>query len=117
MKMSYLVGFEGNYPTQVHHRGASIPNDGQRHSCSDGKRWLLSKVGNPNILRGAMVGGPNNDDTFLDRRDEPQYTEPTLAGNAGLVAAIVALHASNYKDLDTTGIFANLDPDDSNSTP
>lgn len=117
MKMSYLVGFEGNYPTQVHHRGASIPKDGQRHSCSDGKRWLLSKVGNPNILRGAMVGGPNNDDTFLDRRDEPQYTEPTLAGNAGLVAAIVALHASNYKDLDTTGIFASLDPDDSTSTP
>ncbi|KAK1311136.1 Endoglucanase 25 [Acorus calamus] len=90
-KMSYLVGFGNHYPSQVHHRAASIPWDHRRYSCEEGKRWLSSQEHNPNILIGAMVAGPDQYDNFTDKRDEPWFTEPTLSGNAGLVAALIAL--------------------------
>ncbi|KAK1288068.1 Endoglucanase 9 [Acorus calamus] len=79
MKMSYLVGFGDHYPSQVHHRAASIPWDHQRYSCEEGKRWLSSQESNPNILIGAMVAGPDRYDNFTDKRDEPWFTEPTLS--------------------------------------
>uniref|UniRef100_A0A6N2LST2 Endoglucanase n=1 Tax=Salix viminalis TaxID=40686 RepID=A0A6N2LST2_SALVM len=118
MKMSYMVGFGNKYPTHVHHRAASIPWDDQHYSCPEGDRWLYSKDPNPNILYGAMVAGPDKFDNFLDDRDKPWFTEPTIASNAGLVAALIALHdpppykSSDSNDnnlgIDLTGIFENL---------
>ncbi|XP_077214032.1 endoglucanase 25-like [Tasmannia lanceolata] len=110
LKMSYLVGFGDHFPTQVHHRAASIPLDGQHYSCQGGKRWLYSKDPNPNILVGAMVGGPDQYDKFSDKRDEALYTEPTISGNAGLVAALIALHDSPTTNggIDQIGFFTNI---------
>ncbi|KAI5589364.1 hypothetical protein BDE02_05G157600 [Populus trichocarpa] len=117
MKMSYMVGFGNKYPTHVHHRAASIPWDDQHYSCPEGDRWLYSTDPNPNILYGAMVAGPDKFDNFLDDRDKPWFTEPTIASNAGLVAALIALHDPPYKSsdsngtnlgIDLTGIFKNL---------
>ncbi|KAJ4831832.1 hypothetical protein Tsubulata_010209, partial [Turnera subulata] len=83
MKLSYMVGFGDKYPTQVHHRAASIPWDrGTHYSCPEGERWLYSKQPNPNILYGAMVSGPDTFDNFLDEREQPWFTEPTIASNA-----------------------------------
>ncbi|RWW31339.1 hypothetical protein GW17_00004018, partial [Ensete ventricosum] len=48
-----------------------------------------AKESNPNVLLGAVVAGPDEDDGFLDTRNRPEYTEPTIAGNAGAVAALV----------------------------
>ncbi|KAJ6412549.1 hypothetical protein OIU84_005577 [Salix udensis] len=99
-------------------RAASIPWDDQHYSCPEGDRWLYSKDPNPNILWGAMVAGPDKFDNFLDDRDKPWFTEPTIASNAGLVAALIALHdpppykSSDSNDnnlgIDLTGIFENL---------
>ncbi|THU51339.1 hypothetical protein C4D60_Mb06t29970 [Musa balbisiana] len=91
MKMSYLVGFGDHFPEHVHHRAASIPWDGHNYSCSQGERWRDAKESNPNVLLGAVVAGPDEDEGFLDTRNRPEYTEPTIAGNAGVVAALVAL--------------------------
>ncbi|KAG6531242.1 endoglucanase 25-like [Zingiber officinale] len=92
MKMSYLVGFGDTYPEHVHHRAASIPWDGHKYSCSEGRtRWRDRKEPNPNILVGAMVAGPDHDEGFLDIRNRYEYTEPSISGNAGLVAALIAL--------------------------
>lgn len=106
------MGFGDHFPSQVHHRSASIPWDGQDYSCTQGERWLHSKDPNPNVLIGAMVAGPGQDDKFTDRRDKPEYTEPTISGNAGLVAALIALHDSSSNDvdggIDPRGIFANI---------
>ncbi|XP_059629549.1 endoglucanase 10-like [Cornus florida] len=119
MKMSYVVGYGDQYPTQVHHRAASIPWDGQRHSCAQGERWRNSKDPNPNVLLGAMVAGPDQNDLFLDNRDKPWFTEPSISSNAGLVAALIALHdyprhssnsASIKLGIDMTGIFQNVNP-------
>lgn len=119
MKMSYIVGFGGQYPLQVHHRSASIPWDGQKYSCSEGDGWLHSKDPNPNVLLGAMVGGPDQFDHFIDERDKPWFTEPTIASNAGLVAALIAHHnpPAHPADsglinlgIDQTGIFEKIHP-------
>ncbi|CAI9266590.1 unnamed protein product [Lactuca saligna] len=115
MGMSYMVGFGNNYPQHVHHRAASIPWDNQWHSCSEGSKWLNSEESNPNELLGAMVRGPDQNDMFLDDRHKPWFTEPTISSNAGLVAALVALHDPPRKSndvgllgIDNFGIFHNV---------
>ncbi|MQM03052.1 hypothetical protein Taro_035831 [Colocasia esculenta] len=115
--MSYMVGFGESFPKRVHHRGGSIPWDGRHYTCEEGKRWRDRKDPNPNILRGAMVAGPDKDEKFFDERGWPAYTEPTLSGNAGLVAALVAVLEPQVPYLgwddrnggiDPDGIFLNL---------
>lgn len=114
MKMSYMVGFGDKYPNQVHHRSASIPWDGKHHSCEEGEKWLKSKEPNPNVVVGAMVGGPNQFDNFTDERERPLFTEPSISSNAGLVAALIALHqpprhnSGNKLGLDQTSLFENI---------
>lgn len=115
MRMSYMVGYGDHYPNHVHHRGASIPLDGKRHSCSEGNAYLISESKNPNNIVGAMVGGPDKNDIFLDDREKPWFTEPSIASNAGLVAALIALHdpptgsdGTNYLGIDKMGIFQNV---------
>lgn len=116
-KMSYVVGFGQQYPTQVHHRSASTPFDGQHYSCKDGEKWLQSTNGNPNTVFGAMVAGPDRFDKFEDKRDKPLFTEPSIASNAGLVAALIALHdppqrpKGSFKTnfgIDISGLFENI---------
>ncbi|XP_078159966.1 endoglucanase 10-like [Carex rostrata] len=100
-KMSYVVGYGSKYPKHVHHRGASIPKNGVKYSCKGGWKWRDSKKPNPNTIVGAMVAGPDRHDGFKDVRTNYNYTEPTLAGNAGLVAALISLSGV------TTGIDKN----------
>ncbi|KAK9167118.1 hypothetical protein Scep_002309 [Stephania cephalantha] len=109
MKMSYLVGYGETFPKKVHHRGASIPSDNQKHSCAEGNRWLYSKDSNPNVLKGGMVAGPDEKDHFTDDRNKPEYTEPRISSNAGLVAALVALHELPYNSSSLEGINGGLD--------
>lgn len=39
-----------------------------------------------------MVAGPDKFDNFSNDGEKPWFTEPSIASNAGLVAALVALH-------------------------
>ncbi|URD90912.1 Glycosyl hydrolase family 9 [Musa troglodytarum] len=110
-KMSYVVGYGGNYPKHVHHRGASIPHNGVKYSCTGGWKWRDAKTANPNTITGAMVGGPDRFDRFSDSRPNYNYTEPTLAGNAGLVAALVSLTSTTSSaGVDTNTIFSAVPP-------
>ncbi|KZV43705.1 endo-1,4-beta-glucanase [Dorcoceras hygrometricum] len=110
-KMSYVVGYGDEYPKHVFHRAASIPNNQIKYSCTGGWKWRDSSKPDPNTIVGAMVAGPDKDDGFHDVRTNYNYTEPTIAGNAGLVAALVALsghHANQGIDKDT--IFSAVPP-------
>ncbi|KAK8525103.1 hypothetical protein V6N13_016087 [Hibiscus sabdariffa] len=109
-KMSYVVGFGNHYPKHVHHRGASIPKNKIRYNCKGGWKWRDSKKPNPNTLVGAMVAGPDRHDGFHDVRTNYNYTEPTLAGNAGLVAALVALSGDKSTGIDKNTIFSAVPP-------
>ncbi|XP_076927969.1 endoglucanase 12-like [Bidens hawaiensis] len=110
MNMSYVVGHGTKFPTHVHHRGASIPNNNIKYSCKDGFQWKSSDKPNPNNITGAMVGGPDQFDKFKDVRSDYSYNEPTIAGNAGLVAALVSLTATAGDGVDKNSIFSALPP-------
>ncbi|KAL7229248.1 hypothetical protein ACSBR2_007866 [Camellia fascicularis] len=110
MNMSYVVGYGNKYPKHVNHRGASIPHDKNKYSCTGGWKWRDSRNPNPNTIRGAMVGGPDRFDRFQDIRTNFSYTQPTMAGNAGLVAALVSLTASGGYVIDKNTMFSAVPP-------
>ncbi|XP_008784873.2 endoglucanase 1-like [Phoenix dactylifera] len=90
-KMSYMVGFGERYPLHVHHRGSSIPSVHAHPghvSCNDGFQYLYSGSPNPNVLVGAVLGGPDGNDGFSDDRNNYQQTEPATYINAPMVGAL-----------------------------
>lgn len=79
---SYVVGF-GNNPSQnPHHRTA--------HGA-----WANNQNGPPeqtrHILYGALVGGPNNDDSYEDDRSNYINNEVACDYNSGFSGALAAL--------------------------
>ncbi|KFK41003.1 hypothetical protein AALP_AA2G072700 [Arabis alpina] len=110
LKMSYVVGFGNKFPRRVHHRGATIPNDKKRRSCREGLKNYKTKNPNPHNITGAMVGGPNKLDQFHDIRSNYNASEPTLSGNAGLVAALISLTSSGGDRIDKNTMFNGVPP-------
>ncbi|XP_026444307.1 endoglucanase 25-like [Papaver somniferum] len=111
-KMSYVVGYGQLYPKHVHHRAASIPKNKIKYTCEGGWKWRDTKKPDPNKIIGAMVGGPDKHDGFRDVRSRYYYTEPTLAGNEGLVAALVALSGKGKAatSIDMSTMFSKIPP-------
>ncbi|KAG5395384.1 hypothetical protein IGI04_025347 [Brassica rapa subsp. trilocularis] len=96
-KLSYMVGYGDQYPRQIHHRGASIPSiKVQRNAFGCLKGWdiFASPNPDPNILVGAVIGGPDVDDSFIGKRTNASDTEPTTYINAPLVG-VFAYFKSN----------------------
>ncbi|KAJ6324975.1 hypothetical protein OIU76_012125 [Salix suchowensis] len=80
------------------------------YSCTGGWKWRDSPRPNPNNITGAMVGGPDRFDRFRDVRTNGNFTEPTLAGNAGLVAALSSLTSSGGIGIDKNTMFSAVPP-------
>lgn len=98
-RMSYMVGFGERYPLHVHHRGSSIPSvhsHASRISCGDGFQYLYSRSPNPNVLVGAILGGPDNRDSFYDDRNNYQQSEPATYINAPFVGALAFFSGNTY---------------------
>ncbi|WVZ95415.1 hypothetical protein U9M48_041183 [Paspalum notatum var. saurae] len=88
---SYMVGFGARFPRRLHHRGASMPSvraHPARIGCDQGFAYLHSGEDDPNVLVGAVVGGPDARDGFVDDRDSYGQTEPATYINAPLVGAL-----------------------------
>ncbi|XP_072960101.1 endoglucanase 13-like [Typha angustifolia] len=93
-KMSYMVGFGPSYPVQVHHRGASIvsiKSNGEFVSCKGGIFWFNRNEPNPNVIDGAIVGGPDVNDSYNDSRSNFQQGEPTTYITAPLVGVLARI--------------------------
>ncbi|KAK1312789.1 Endoglucanase 13 [Acorus calamus] len=94
-KMSYMVGFGSNYPLQPHHRGASIPSirkDPAKISCQAGfEDWFNKNAPNPNVLTGAIVGGPDGNDAYDDSRGNFHQAEAATANVAPFVGVLAKL--------------------------
>jgi len=89
--MSYMVGYGPKFPQRIHHRGSSLPSMSTFHEhigCHDGNSYLVTKMPNRNVLVGAVVGGPDNNDQFLDSRLNVSQSEPATYFNAPLVGAL-----------------------------
>ncbi|KAG6522332.1 hypothetical protein ZIOFF_019471 [Zingiber officinale] len=95
-QMSYMVGFGSNFPRKVHHRGASIVSIKANRNpidCKGGFDWLNSGSNDPNVLEGAIVGGPDANDAYSDSRNNFQQAEPSIGGNAPLVGVLARIAA------------------------
>ncbi|KAF2297945.1 hypothetical protein GH714_005934 [Hevea brasiliensis] len=91
---SYMVGYGNNYPRQVHHRASSIVSikvNPSFVSCRGGyATWFSRKASDPNVLAGAIVGGPDAYDNFADERDNYEQTEPATYNNAPILVVVPA---------------------------
>ncbi|WOL13774.1 hypothetical protein Cni_G22553 [Canna indica] len=95
--MSYMVGYGARWPRRIHHRGSSLPSVAahpHRIRCKAGTAYYLSPKPNPNVLVGAVVGGPSNtSDAFPDVRPAFQQSEPTTYINAPLLGLLAFFYA------------------------
>ncbi|CUH91631.1 glycoside hydrolase family 9 protein [Herbinix luporum] len=82
--MSYVVGFGDKYPKYPHHRAANGMLEGPP---ADEKK----DAGMRHILYGALVGGADINDKYIDDINEYVYTETGLDYNAGLVGALAGM--------------------------
>ena len=102
--LSFLVGFNSNgyrSPTRVPDRPSSCPADPAR-AC-DFQNALYPGLANPrlDLIAGALVAGPNLDDSFVDDR----LANGTRVGadmNAAFLAAMAGIMATNT-DVKTCG--------------
>lgn len=94
--MSYLVGYGSKYPTKVHHRGASIVSYRLNKGfigCTQGyDDWYSHSKPNPNVVTGALVGGPDREDNFRDDRGNYMQTEACTYNTAPLVGLFAKLN-------------------------
>lgn len=84
---SYVCGYGKHPPSRPHHRGASCPD--MPATC--GWDAFHSRLPNPNVVYGALVGGPDEEDRFLDKRDAYRQSEVALDFNAGFTGALAGL--------------------------
>ena len=106
--MSYLVGFGTKYPQKAHHRGSSIPSIFFLHDkvdCVQGfESWYKRSEPNPNVLYGALIGGPDSSDSFTDDRDNYEQNEPTTTAAAPLIGLFSRM-LSAFSSATTSGSF------------
>ncbi len=84
---SFVCGFGVNPPQRPHHSGSSCPVNGP---CGWGT--FHDPAPNPNVLTGALVGGPDAQDNWQDQRDDFVSNEVTTDYNAGFQSAVAALY-------------------------
>ncbi|XP_046333795.2 endoglucanase E-4-like [Haliotis rufescens] len=93
---SFIAGFGNNPPQRLHHRSSSCPL--LPAPCS----WDMEKYKGPNpqVLYGAMVGGPDPNDKYSDDRDDTIRNEVACDYNAGLQSSVAGLqHLANGNQL------------------
>ncbi|ESO91179.1 hypothetical protein LOTGIDRAFT_105269, partial [Lottia gigantea] len=81
---SYVIGYSNNFPTNPHHASSSCPSPPA--TCD----WSTYNSQQPNafVLYGALVGGPDINDNYVDDRKKYEYTEVTCDYNAGFQSAV-----------------------------
>ncbi|KAL9226703.1 hypothetical protein vseg_002483 [Gypsophila vaccaria] len=90
--MSYMVGYWPNFPQKIHHRAASIVSTARNSThvgCKEGYEiWYNSEQPDPNMLIGAIVGGPDKYDIYVDSRSNFKMAEPATSTPPGLVGVL-----------------------------
>jgi hypothetical protein len=89
---SYMIGYGSNWPTHPHHRAAN----GYTYANGDNAKEAQ------HTLTGALVGGPDQSDNYIDDVNQYQYTEVAIDYNAGLVGALAGIIKYNGGDIPPT---------------
>ncbi|XP_070565365.1 endoglucanase F-like isoform X2 [Ptychodera flava] len=91
---SFVCGFGVNPPVQPHHRSSSCPYPPD--PCTYGLTFNVNQP-NAHVLYGAMVGGPDENDDYVDNRKDYYKNEVTLDYNAGFQSAVAGLRHIELK--------------------
>lgn len=83
---SFVIGYGAKYPTQPHHRASSCSLVG---SCT--RKDYRSKTKNPQVLVGAVVGGPDERDVWTNDRSNIMTNSVSLDFNSALQSSIAVL--------------------------
>lgn len=84
---SYVIGFGQNPPQRPHHASSSCKDPPASCTWTD----YQSSLPNPQVLYGALVGGPDENDNFSDVRSDFITNEVTCDYNAGFQSAVAGL--------------------------
>ena len=84
---SFVVGFGVNPPRRPHHASSSCPSKPATCTWND----FNNPGPNPQTLTGALVGGPDKNDNYEDKRSNYIQNEVTTDYNAGFQSAIAGL--------------------------
>ncbi len=82
-KRSYLIGYGKNYPRNPHHRTA--------HGSWENS--MKEPIDNRNLLIGALVGGPDEQENWEDDRTDWIRNEVGIGYNAGFTGALAKMYA------------------------
>jgi len=90
---SFVCGFGVNPPQRPHHASSSCPD--RPASCS----WndFGNPGPNPQILYGALVGGPDDNDNYVDDRADYVANEVSCDYNSGFQGAVAGLIAASLE--------------------
>ncbi|KAK3581334.1 hypothetical protein CHS0354_016177 [Potamilus streckersoni] len=81
---SYVVGFGNNPPQRPHHRSSSCP----MIPAPCGWDEQTNTGPNPHVLYGALVGGPDQSDVYVDDRKDYVKNEVACDYNAAFQSGI-----------------------------
>ena len=90
---SFLLGYGTQWPTKIHHRAANV-GSGSADDNSDATYTLY----------GALIGGPNSNGEYEDKKNSYSCTEPALDYNgcfALACAGLVDYYGGDASDLDS----------------
>ncbi|OWF45592.1 uncharacterized protein LOC110456820 [Mizuhopecten yessoensis] len=94
---SFVVGFGVNPPSHPHHRASSCPS--MPAPCSF--EALTRPESSPHTVYGGLVGGPSQEGSYIDDRQDYKQNEVACDYNAGFQSAVAGL-----KHLSLTGQLA-----------
>lgn len=89
-----MIGMGSKYPKKVHHRGASIVSMKDNKApvtCKGGYEYCDKNAADPNVLEGAIVGGPDLNDNYNDFRKNYEQAEPGTVNTAPFVGVLARL--------------------------
>ena len=84
---SFVVGFGKNSPRRPHHSSSSCPSAPQPCGWDNFNADIL----NAHVLKGALVGGPDENDNYKDDRKDYVMNEVTTDYNAGFQSSVAGL--------------------------
>lgn len=99
---SYIIGFGSNYPKNPHHRTAH----GSWLNDSNNPRE------NRNLLVGALVGGPDENDQWQDDRNNWENNEVGIGYNWGIAGALARMY-QEFGGEPLAEILITTDPEES----
>uniref|UniRef100_A0ABM0N1F1 cellulase n=1 Tax=Saccoglossus kowalevskii TaxID=10224 RepID=A0ABM0N1F1_SACKO len=90
---SYVVGYGVNPPERPKHESSSCPDIPEECDFTD----YQSPDPNPQILYGALVGGPDINDNWIDDRTNSKTNKVSCDFNAGFQSAIAGMTFNRCK--------------------